>query len=108
MSNNSRCSPRFGFNMPVHLSFGSQITLQGQVKDLSLKSAFVNVKSSVHMDVNDELTFNIGRLTDEAHNRIQGQARISRVAKGEGIAIYFTQLDEPSSTCLQRMISTAQ
>ena len=104
MLNNHRTTQRFNFNLPVQLSFGSQITLQGQVKDLSLKSAFINVKGSVHMALNDELTFHIGNPADNGENRIQGSGRISRLAAGEGIAIYFTEMDQASSNRLQQLI----
>jgi len=99
-SSNHREAPRVSSALPVNLIFGSQITLLGQVKDLSLKSAFIRVKSSIHMAIHDELEFNI-------NSSIQGFARISRVAPGEGIAIYFTKIDEASSSRLQQLVGVA-
>ncbi len=104
--NNNRNAPRSSFSLPVFLSFGSQITLEGQIKDLSLKSAFINIRSSIRMDLHDELKFNIGSPSDSLENKIHGSARISRVAAGEGIAIYFTEMDATSSGRLQRLIGT--
>ena len=104
MINNHRSAQRYQFSLPIHLSFGSQITLLGQIKDLSLKSAFIIVKSSIHMAIHDDLKFLIGNPTDEVESRIEGSARISRVAVGEGIAIYFTQMDGVSTKNLLRMI----
>ena len=106
MVNNHRTTQRYNFSLPVNLSFGTQITLQGQIRNLSLKSAFINVKSSVHMALNDELTFHIGNSADNPEDHIQGSARISRLAVGEGIAIYFTAMDETSSSRLQELISS--
>ena len=106
MLQNNRDTQRFNLSIPIHLIFGSQITLLGQIKDLSLKSAFINVKSSIHMALHDELKFNIANLPGNIDSCIQGSARISRLAVGEGIAIYFTEMDEASSGHLQRLIST--
>ena len=103
MSNN-RTSARYHLILPIDLSFGTQITLQGQLKDISLKSAFVNVRSSIHMAVNDEVGFTIPKLPHAQDVQIQGSARISRVSKGEGIAIYFTKIDESSTEHLQKLI----
>ena len=104
MPKNHRETQRFNLSIPIHLIFGSQITLLGQIKDLSLKSAFINIKSSIHMALNDELKFNIGNLPGNLDSCIQGSARISRVAVGEGIAIYFTKMDDTSAGRLQRLI----
>ena len=101
MIDNQRSSKRFCLSLPVQISFGSQITLQGQIKDLSLKSAFIIIKSSVHMAMNEELTFVIEDLPHDPEGRVEGSARISRVAVGEGIAIYFTRVDDASIRHLQ-------
>ena len=106
-SNNNRTNQRFSFSVPIHLIFGSQITLMGQIKDLSLKSAFINVKSnSIHMAINDELQFMIEKIPNNANAIIEGSARISRVSAGEGIAIYFIKMDEKSTTHLKGLIGT--
>ena len=104
-SNNKRQTPRFAFNFPIQLSFGSQITLTGQLKDLSLKSAFVKIKSSIYMQPNDELSFTIQRSLNSVEEFIHGLARISRIAKGEGIAIYFTKMDDNSTTRLKELLT---
>ena len=105
MINNQRDIQRVNVSIPIALIFGTQITLKGQVKDLSLKSVFVMVKSSIHMATNDELEFNIENLPSNIEGSIRGSARISRVALGEGIAIYFTKLDETSAKNLQNLIT---
>ena len=101
--NNSRSIQRFSLSGSIDLIFGSQITLKGQIKDISLKSAFIIVKSSIHMAVNDELNFTIERPSNVL---IQGSARISRVSAGEGIGIYFVNMDESSTKHLQQLIGT--
>jgi hypothetical protein len=104
MYNNNRTAPRVNISLPIHLSFGSQITLKGQIKDISLESIFVLVKSSVPMTLHDELEFQIDPGNQEAG--ISGKARISRVAPGEGIAIYFIQMDDASLTKLKKLVGT--
>jgi hypothetical protein len=101
--NNQRQSQRVPVSLPIKLMFGSQITLQGSIKDLSQNSAFVNVRSSaIHMASNDELNFSIEPKPDVS---IVGSARISRVSVGDGIAIYFTKMDKSSITHLQSLLA---
>ncbi len=105
MYQNQRNSQRYPVILPILLSFGTQITLQGQLKDLSLKSAFINVKSSsIHMAIHDDLTFVVEKLPNGIEGTIEGAARISRVAPGDGIAVYFTKMDDASTENLQRLI----
>ena len=106
MANNQRQANRVPVSLPIKLMFGSQITLLGQIKDLSQNSAFVNIRSSaIHMASNDELNFAI-----EPHPEvcIQGSARISRVNVGDGIAIYFTKMDAASAGHLQTLIGAGR
>ena len=105
MLKNQRELQRVALNLPIQLVFGSQIILQGQIKDISSKSAFVKIKSSIHMAINDELSFIIERTANDPQGRVQGSARISRVTAGEGIAIYFTKMDTASLNQLQQMIN---
>ena len=102
--NNQRKTQRVGLSLPIQISFGSQITMTGQLKDLSLKSAFVVIKSSIYMQLNDEINFAIQYPSDKPEEHVQGLARISRLAAGEGIAIYFTQLNEGSSDRLRKLV----
>jgi hypothetical protein len=104
MFKNQRNTDRVSSNLPIQLGFGSQITLSGQIKDLSLKAAFVIVKSSIHMATHDELTFTIENLPFNIDGTITGSARISRVAPGEGIAIFFIKLDDTSNNLLHRLV----
>ena len=104
MSQNQRNAQRINLSIPIQLIFGTQITLKGQLKDISVNSAFITIKSSVHMATNDELKFVIDNLPN-IEGSIQGRARISRVAPGEGIAIYFTEMNKTSLNNLQRLIN---
>ena len=106
-NNNQRDTQRLSLSIPIDLIFGTQITLRGQIKDLSPKGAFVLIKSSVHMATSDELEFNIKGIPGNADACIQGTARISRVAPGEGIAVYFTKMDEASKGHLQKLAGGA-
>lgn len=102
--NNQRQSQRHSFQFPVEINIGSQITLQGRLKDLSLKSAFITVKSNIYMQPHDELNFTIQCALNDGDKCVQGAARVSRIAVGEGIAIYFTELDETSSNRLKQLV----
>ena len=101
---NQRQFQRISTSLPIQLSFGTQITLEGQLKDISFKSAFIKLKGSIYMEENDELTFLIKLSSENLDDVIQGAARISRIAKGEGIVIYFTKIDEASSNRLKKLI----
>ena len=92
-------------NLPVEICIGSQVTIAGRLKDISLKSAFIQMKSSAYMQVNDELNFLIKCSCDDSEDSVGGVARISRILTGEGIAIYFTRIDDASMSRLQALIA---
>lgn len=101
--NDQRQDARLGLDLPAMISIGSQLILQGRVKDLSPKSAFITLKSSVYWKMNDEVGFSIHRFAEGDQNPIQGWARISRIAPGEGLAIYFTKMDDASAERLKAL-----
>ena len=101
---NQRQAPRTTNSLPIQLKFGTQIILEGQLKDLSLKSAFIKIKESIFMQPNDEVNFSIRRSRNGVEESVEGLGRISRIAAGEGIAIYFTKMDEDSSSRLRELI----
>lgn len=101
---NQRQNQRVSVNLTVRISFGSQVTLTGRIRDLSLKSAFIIIKSGVHMQMNDELTFVIDHPSGPTHRGVEGTARISRVSAGDGIAVYFTKLDDESLAQLKAWV----
>ena len=88
---------RVELDLPAQISVGSQLVLQGRLKDISLKSAFIVMKSSVYLKVNDEVGFAFQRAPGDASNFIEGMACISRIAVGEGMAIYFTKMNDAST-----------
>ncbi|MEI8012590.1 MAG: PilZ domain-containing protein [Candidatus Omnitrophota bacterium] len=95
---------RVGADLPAMISVGTQLTIQGKLKDISLKSAFITMKSTVYLKLNDEVGFSIQCLPDQAAPVIQGLARISRIAIGEGMAIYFTDVDAASTRRLSNLL----
>src|SRR3989338_10799004 len=95
---NQRETQRASLSFPIQISLGTQITLRGELKDLSLKSAFVKIKTNIYLQQNDEISFAIQCAPANTDESVQGVARISRIAVGEGIAIYFTQMDPGSSS----------
>ena len=102
-SRGQREEQRISSELPARISIGSQLTLQGQLKDLSLKSAFIRIKSSIFLTVNDEVGFAIQASSNNAEDLVQGLARVSRIVPGEGIAIYFTKMDDAAATRLKEI-----
>jgi hypothetical protein len=103
-TNEQRQETRIGVELPARVSIGSQLTMQGYLKDLSLKSAFIAMKSKLYLQPNDEIGFAIYRSADDDTDFIQGIGRISRIVVGEGLAIYFTKLDEASTGRLKELL----
>jgi hypothetical protein len=101
---NQRRSDRVQINRPIQIRIGSQITLLGELRDLSLRSAFIRMKNSTYMETNDEIGFAIPGDSASSENIIEGSARISRIEKGEGIAVYFTKLQDGSSGRIQELV----
>ncbi len=99
-----RQAARVALNFPITISMGSQITIAGELKDLSLKSAFIKVRNSIYLQVNDEIAFAIKRTTDSTDDLVCGSACISRIAPGEGMAIYFTKMEKDSTTRLKELV----
>lgn len=98
--NNRRQSNRIKSSLPIDLQIDQQITITGQLKDISERSAFIVMKSSVYMQVNDEFKFQINNM-DQV---VTGTARISRIAPGEGIVVFFTHMDQSKSSSLSELL----
>jgi hypothetical protein len=103
-TNEQRQESRVGVELPVRIMFGTEIFLQGQLKDLSLKSAFFALQSKLYLQPNDEIGFAIFRSQNDTTDYIQGHGRISRIVVGEGLAIYFTKLDDASTGRLKELL----
>jgi len=99
-----RGQQRVELEIPVAISVGSQITIKGQLKDLSVNSAFITIKNNIYLNVNDEIGIAIQSSPDDASVLIQGSARISRIVPGEGFAVYFTKLDDDSLKCIKKLL----
>ncbi len=103
-SQDQRRDKRVEVKVPVQISVGAQFTLMGALKDLSFKSAFITIKASVYFQINDEVGFVIQGPSGKEDDVVKGLARISRIAPGEGFAIYFTRLDNGSEARLKKLI----
>ena len=99
---------RITSELPATVSIGSQVTLQGQLKDLSLKSAFIRLKTSIFLQPQDEIVVAIQRSSSSVDDVIQGLARISRIVAGEGLAIYFTKMDDTSLVRLKELLQNGK
>lgn len=98
-----RKDPRINSQLAVSISIGSQLTVNGQLKDLSLKSAFINIKNNIFLATEDEVGFSI-QCSSNSEDVIKGLARVSRIVPGEGLVIYFTKLDDASLACLKKNV----
>ena len=58
-SNDQRGQPRVNVEFSATISVGSQLTVKGHLKDLSLSSAFVRIKNSIFLNINDEVGITI-------------------------------------------------
>jgi|CXWL01.1.fsa_nt_gi hypothetical protein len=98
-----RNDPRVNSDLPASISVGSQLTVKGQLKDLSLKSAFITIKNNIFLNIGDEVGFSI-QCSSNVEDMIKGLARISRIVPGEGLVVYFTKMDDSSLNCLKKNI----
>ncbi|MCA9409430.1 MAG: PilZ domain-containing protein [Candidatus Omnitrophica bacterium] len=105
MNLNRRQNRRVSTNLTIDLQIDQQITIQGRIRNISEKSAFIQMKSSVYMKVNDELDIAIKYLNGDSEQAIKGRARISRLEAGQGIAIYFIKMEEDSIERLQQLVN---
>ena len=103
--NDQRSETRLSMELPAQIMVGTQLILNGTLKDLSLRSAFIVMKNSVYMKINDEVGFSILRSPGSTSALIQGWARISRIVVGEGLAIYFTSMDNASAGRLKDLFN---
>ena len=106
--NDQRGQPRVNVEFPATISVGSQLTVKGQLKDLSLNSAFIRIRNSLYLNINDEVGITIQCSPDGENEVIQGLARISRMVPGEGFVVYFTKIDEASLKHIKKFLQKAE
>jgi hypothetical protein len=99
-----RGQPRVSLEIPATITVGTQISVKGHLKDLSLTSAFVRIKNMLYLTVNDEIGIIIQSSSNGENIEIQGTARISRIVPGEGFAVYFTKIDDTSLDCIKKIV----
>jgi len=107
-NNDQRGQPRVNVEFPATISVGTQLTVKGHLKDLSLNSAFVRIKNAIYLNINDEIGITIQCSSDDASVQIQGQARISRIVPGEGFVVYFTKIDDDSLKNIKKLLQKAE
>lgn len=107
-NNERRRDQRVSLEMAVQISVGSQITVSGALKDLSLGSAFIKLKSNIFLNVGDEVTMTLETPDIENTSGINILARISRSIPAEGFAVYFLSMDENSLSGLKKILKNIQ
>jgi hypothetical protein len=103
-NNDQRSQSRANVELPTIISVGSQLTVKGQLKNISLNSAFIQIKNNLYLDINDEVGIAIQCSPDDENVVVQGLARISRMVPGEGFAVYFTEIDEGSLKYIKKLL----
>ena len=103
-SKDQRGQPRVSVDFPATVSVGSQLTVKGQIKDISINSAFITIKNNIYLNINDEVGITIQCSPDDPKDLIQGMARISRIVPGEGFAVYFTKIDDNSVKSIKKLL----
>jgi len=106
-TNDQRGQPRASVEFPATISVGSQLTVKGQLKDISLNSAFIKIKNSIFLNVNDEVGITIQCSPDDEKEVIQGVAHISRMVPGEGFVVYFSKIDDNSIRIIKKILQKA-
>lgn len=107
-NNDQRGQPRVSVEFPATISVGSQLTIKGNLKDLSLNSAFIRIKNSIYLNINDEVGVTIHCPSADSTIQIQGMARISRMVPGEGFVVYFTKIDDESLKHIKKLLQKAE
>jgi len=107
-SNDQRGQPRVIVEFPATISVGSQLTVKGKLKDLSLNSAFVSIKNNIYLSINDEVGIAIQCSATDSSVQIEAMARISRMVPGEGFAVYFTKMDENSLKQIKKLLPKSE
>ena len=103
-NNDLRGQPRVNVEFPATISVGSQLTVKGFLKDLSLSSAFIRIKNNIYLNINDEVGVSIQCSSNDPNVLIQGLARISRIVPSEGFVVYFTKIDEVSLKQIKKFL----
>ena len=107
-NNDQRGQPRVIVEFPATISVGSQLTVKGKLKDLSLNSAFVTIKNNIYLSINDEVGIAIQCSTTDPSIQIEATARISRIVPGEGFAVYFTKMEDESLKQVKKLLPRSE
>ena len=99
-----RGQQRVSVDFPATISVGTQLTVKGLLKDISLGSAFITIKTNIYLNVNDEIGVAIQSSPEDETVLVQGLARISRIVPGEGFAVYFTKIDDESLKNIKKLL----
>jgi len=102
---NRRIARRYNIDLFIQISIGSQLSIKGRIKNISLKSALIFSKDRIFLDQNDDLKFKLLLPKNDQELGIEGSARVSRIDPSGGLAIYFTEMDTQSTKKLEELLS---
>ena len=78
---------------------GSEVSLQGQLSDVSLGGCYVDMMNPLPAEIDIDLNFSLG----EIQISVQGRVRTSR--QGFGMGIEFSQIKTEERTKLEELVS---
>lgn len=101
-----RKEARVNTQSSVLISIGTQLSFQGQLRDLSMNSAFVVAKDSIFLEAGDAITLSFPMASANTEDPLKVFACVSRMVKGEGFAVYFTKMTDSVKEELQKLCRT--
>lgn len=98
--NDKRKEQRVPVVAKIKISIGTQFTVEGQIKDLTVNSAFILMRNNIYLNTNDDVLYEF-QVADYV---VKGKANVTRIVKGEGFVICFMNLDPVSQKNLMLIL----
>jgi hypothetical protein len=100
---NKRKYSRVLFETKAVISF-SDINIEGEVENLSMKGAFIKTKTPVNLVPNDKINLRLELTGSTSKLNLELKAVVKRIDE-EGFGIEFTSMDLDSFTHLKNIIA---
>lgn len=100
-----RKEQRVGIVAKIKISIGTQLTVEGQIKDITLTSVFVSMRNNIYLNSNDTIQYEFETTVEGKPYVFKGNAYVTRIVKGEGFVISFSGMDDVSLNNLKRVLN---
>ncbi len=100
-----RKEQRVAVTAKIKISIGTQLTVEGQIKDITLNSAFITMRNNIYLNSNDTISYEFEVTLDGKLCIFKGNAYVTRIVKGEGFVISFLKMDEASLNNLKKLLN---